>query len=584
VSQGPESGRDHGELAATAADEVLLWPARSPIVPSAGTIAVQMAPRIAEFADPPTMTGRLKRRARSRLIPRAVRYHDAQGQLGQLIDPASVVDIDDTDLVAQQREILVLVWKRQGVWRGAVQQSGRTDVVPPGSLERVILGAQSTIFASVPIALAGAAHRGALQWANIRLKVREYTSITEEELLVLIDAGALRDRLDLSQCLIENVNLSAVAIAQRWKASPDARSGLSPYWKSPTTGGLSLDHACLRGTMFSQCELQGADLEGADLNGARLDQTNLQDAEMLHADLTDAQLTDCNLQRAQLLRASFAGAQVFRSRFDDAMLFGTNWRGAKVFESRFDNACLVRAHLEEADYYGLEPGSLSGVSWSNAFLDRTRLRADQLGWNIGEETVAHTGARVVRQRGSAASDVTRILPERRADAYRDARETYLLLKNNFNSIGRYRDASWAYQKERQMEREQLFRTMSRRDPRTWPNARRWLLNWMECAITGYGERPWRTLWSAAGTMLLFAALYDGFNLIGPSNGSTGVSLSNVSYWDALLYSGSAFFTAGYGGMRPTSPLADGITIVESGLGITLVALLLYTLGNRISYS
>ena len=39
-----------------------------------------------------------------------------------------------------------------------------------------------------------------------------------------------------------------------------------------------------------------------------------------------------------------------------------------------------------------------------------------------------------------------------SDQYHSAKEAYLLLKNNFNQIGRYEDASWAYVKEQQMEK------------------------------------------------------------------------------------------------------------------------------------
>jgi len=48
-----------------------------------------------------------------------------------------------------------------------------------------------------------------------------------------------------------------------------------------------------------------------------------------------------------------------------------------------------------------------------------------------------------------------IKQERRKD-FSEAKEIYLLLKNNFHSLGRYDDESWAFTKEKEMERRSFW--------------------------------------------------------------------------------------------------------------------------------
>jgi hypothetical protein len=291
-----------------------------------------------------------------------------------------------------------------------------------------------------------------------------------------------------------------------------------------------------------------------------------------------------DLQRAELRATSFAGARAYETHLEDTNLFASDWRGSMAMNSRFDRAYLADAHLEGADFYPLKPGSLSGVGWSGAFLDRTRIQLEQLGEAMPEEVEARTLAREARLRGSSEPEVIWLPSEDRAELYRRARETYQLLKNNFNSIGRYRDASWAYQKERRMERERLWSALTPRNPRTWGNLGSWLANMVQWAVTGYGERPWRTALVAAGTIALFAGIYDGLNLINSNVDSVARTTGDVCFWDALLYSGAAFFTGGFGAMVPVNRLAGWLTVGESAIGITLLALLIFTLGNRISRS
>ena len=244
--------------------------------------------------------------------------------------------------------------------------------------------------------------------------------------------------------------------------------------------------------------------------------------------------------------------------------------------------------------------------------------------------------------------------------YDRAKEAYLLLKNNFNQIGRYDDASWAYVKEQQMEKmgyywewaapffsrwrplvsrpwrflrglaapqrqepllprllryrhngprgqeltwpafipswlslvrsvrqvvfwlatpypgEPLLPRMRRRlrkEP-VWPAFgpfRLWLRSWAYELITGYGERPANPIFVGALMILGFGL---GFRLTG----------AITSLQDAMIYSMATFatFNLSRQGLSPDGIGAEVASSAEALLGIGILALFVFTLGNRMS--
>src|SRR5665648_238359 len=79
-----------------------------------------------------------------------------------------------------------------------------------------------------------------------------------------------------------------------------------------------------------------------------------------------------------------------------------------------------------------------------------------------------------------------------------AKEIYLLLKNNFHSIGQYEDESWAYKKEKDMERKSNchFNTLHK-----------WLWSCFLNGIFGYGIQPSKVIMSAILIITLFSFLF-----------------------------------------------------------------------------
>jgi hypothetical protein len=348
---------------------------------------------------------------------------------------------------------------------------------------------------------------------RLKIKVTESTALQFDDVLELVEANEGPWKLDLSHCILE-LQVADVPgrLANRVPGESIPRWAYCPSADSARCG-LNLYGAKLAGAFLEDAELKGANLKLADLRQSNLDLARLQGAV-----LVGARLQDATLEKAQL-----------------------------------DQVDLRRTRLEGMDWLGIE--SLAGAMWSDAILDRTRITRQQLGDAISDEPTRGTDD---------------------PQSYRRASEAYLLLKNNFASIGRYGDASWAYFKEQCMIGKE-----HRAKGQRW----RWITNCLARLLTGYGERPTRPFVAAIIVVIIFAGLYLIFGGIDIRYGDGGESVvQSLGPGDALVHSMGSFFTVSFSNTEPTGAVARLLTVIEGGVGIGLFALLVWTLGNRISRS
>jgi len=441
--------------------------------------------------------------------------------------------------------------------------------------------------------------------------------IRRAELLRLIEENGGPKDLDLRGALFVGdapggepernpIDLSPEALAPLAKAYEQANGGRKAPWIGPR-GGISLSEAQLQGANLGGAGLQRADflfaqlqgavlrraklewaaafcaqLEGADLfaaglqsvllnsarlRGASLDSANLEGAFLLNAELRGAKLrwaqlrqaspSHAQLQQADLSHADLREAALWEAQLDGAILHEADLQGAYLRRAQLQNVHLESAKIQRTDMYGV--ASLDAAYWYGALLDHTRIKRESLGKAIGDEIEAHK--------------------EKRAEAYHRAKEAYLLLKNNFDQIGRYEDASWAYVKEQQMEKMAFYwewRSKGWRVWRGWGSFWRWFRNWAYELTTGYGERPWNAVRTGLAVVLAFAVGFWGTGAIGARGA--------VAFFDSFVYSISAFAT--FNLARPDlNPEGRGVEIassLEAILGIGVLALVVFTLGNRMS--
>jgi uncharacterized protein YjbI with pentapeptide repeats len=466
----------------------------------------------------------------------------------------------------------ILVRSQRDGYTARVPALGDDAIFGPGlSIRDVVAAARQAVFSHLRAVLPGPFYDFG------PVVVASGTHLEAGDILALIEGHGAPEKLDLSGCYLPRINLGRTALEDelaRWRA--DGASG-EPPWRSVLNEGISLGSCILHATY-----LNGANLEGADLT---------------LSNLTDVKLINANLDRTLLWHSDLTGAYIEESWFRWADFRGTHLQGVDLYD----------AHLDNAFWYG-------------AILDKTRMRRERLGRAIGEELAAK-GQRPLRSLRSSQT-------------FHHAREAYLALKTNFDSIGRYDDAAWAYVKERQMDKAMHFpttvghgwiRSELRRGTRRWrkrnpgrlrrfarssifgrvrwawlhlrvlirlcpPDVKnqtgeehvdrpRWLRTWLYEAICGYGENAWLPLVWAVVVVAVFTAIYAAAGNVASGDGG---ATHNVL--TALTHSIAAFATVGFNTLEPVGWGARLLTAIEAMFGIGLFALFVFTLGNRMRRS
>jgi uncharacterized protein YjbI with pentapeptide repeats len=425
----------------------------------------------------------------------------------------------------------------------------------------------------------------------------EYTT---RQILDMIEALGMPKRLDLSGRDLTGIDLSRDAVHKELEATRRQNPQASPPWWFEYTKGITLSgvnlrdavlmYANLEGVDLTRADLRGADLTGADLEGATLWRANLAGADLNRAKLTGANLGSANLERAHLRSAnleasSLKGASLCRADLSDASLEKAELKFANLEEANLSLATLrdadlldaklrgvelARAALEATNLQGaelarvnlLEVENLTGVRLYGALLDHTRVAGDQLEGPIGEELNGE---------------------------WRKAKEAYLALKTNFEQLGRYDDARWAYRKERRMEKREAWQSAGKAAAaRSWRevvgSGAKAVSDQLVELVCDYGESISRVFLTLLSVWLFFAVVYA---LIGvrPSwqEGSAaggGYSASDLLY--PVIFSLRAMTRFGAAGFETRPALAiQVLASIQALLGAVLAGLFGFVLGNRI---
>jgi uncharacterized protein YjbI with pentapeptide repeats len=295
-----------------------------------------------------------------------------------------------------------------------------------------------------------------------------------------------------------------------------------PLWHSDATGGINLAGWRLAGAHFDGGKVWRGDFERSDLS-----------------------------------RASFRYCDAGVCRFADADLVETDFTGATLARANFRGSSLDRTRLCDAD---LRDADLTGATLDHVYLAgvtlaNTRLRRSQLSAGVGEELDGDYGSAV---------------------------SAYAALKSNFRNLGLFEEASWAYMQERRMETKAL--APWRRDKSIVSRVAcglRWLGGCLSGLVVGYGERPLRAVAFVPFFVAAYALLYW---LLGDLtvDGTTAAGLG--ACFRHSLASFVTLSTSGAQAVRPRSAGAQVWTSLEALTGVSLIALVMFSLGKRITRS
>jgi len=345
---------------------------------------------------------------------------------------------------------------------------------------------------------------------------------------------------------------------------------------------INLSGRVLAGQNLAGMELDGIIMEGADLRGTILIGTSLQDANLQGtqlgpdsdnkcADLRWAQLQRAQLQGANLECADLQSAELEEADLDKAVLSGVNLEGANLKEAHLEEAVMSRVNLQGANltHTVLQGANLSEVNLKQATLSSTQLNQDSLGQSILQE---------------------------KQGKYQEARYIYLALKNNFEEIGDDEAASWAYVKQREMERKTYFPLYARQYhydrevPRDASPALvalywrpkfyikygfKWLRSFVLGMFWGYGEKPANALLFAIVAVSFFTLFFWW------QGGIVAMPARDLRLWDYFIYTLGAFTTTSFADMNPVTSLAKIMTSLVGIAGVTALAIFASALGQRI---
>ena len=333
----------------------------------------------------------------------------------------------------------------------------------------------------------------------------------------------------------------------------------------------------------------GLDLAGDDLSDLKLNNMDLHGVVLSRHDKVSDTLLIASLRWTRLVRANLQGAIMFRVDLRDTHLMGADLQGANMWgaDLRGTNlpyANLQKADLRQADLQGtnlryadlrgvdlLDVKSLQGIMLYRARLEHTRLRRESLEPGIWEE---------------------------QKEIYRNARDAYLALKQNFEGLGDYDAASWAYRKERRMEklekRKEARRAFAEHNWRVAiANYAKFAMDqFVEC-LCDYGEGIGRVVGWIVLTLLLIGPglvrLTGGLEWTGRNE---DIYLGLLPLWKRwgyaylqyVLYTIDTFTTADFAELKPANDWVRLVSGFMAMFGFFLTGLLGFVAGNRIRKS
>lgn len=287
---------------------------------------------------------------------------------------------------------------------------------------------------------------------------------------------------------------------------------------------------------------------GERLDGAILRGLDFRDVGWL----ADMVLIGADFSYANVSNADLSGSDLRSSTFEDATADETN----------FQRSNLERSNLRGTDLRGadLRRARLDGITFSECRItERT---------TFGEKTIYEIEMQERSER------------HMREKALETAIRTYGKLEHLSQENSLHSQASRYYRKTKDVRRRFNWRSNNYMSG-VIAEASRW--------FTGYGNRPWRVIFTSLGVILFSALLYPLVGGLHRTSGSSAVlgsvdSISEVSVGQFLAvlsrstyFSVVTFTTLGYGNLEPNTAIGRYVAGAEALVGTILLALLVAVL-------
>ena len=260
------------------------------------------------------------------------------------------------------------------------------------------------------------------------------------------------------------------------------------------------------------------------------------------------------------------------------------------------------------------------ISFNRAFLENAYLDIE-----LVEGVLIDFTDTLIRNTKIKRDQIKNHILQEKEGQFSKAQEIYFLLKNNFHRIGQYKDESWAFTRERDMEKMRksfysllnkykkyrLFKKILKQSnllKRVIIKSKifsKWLfskkaIEWFNLSVSDfiyqYGENPWRVIRFALIIIFLFAIILNFSGIVNSDNTNLIIEFIKKSQGDeytirylgpilgsflnCLYFSVVTFTTLGYGDFQPAVGLSRFFVSLESIIGAITMALFVYTFARR----
>ena len=323
----------------------------------------------------------------------------------------------------------------------------------------------------------------------------------------------------------------------------------------------------LAGVSLRDADMAEVTLHRVSMAGADLSDTDLTDSDMRNGDLSGVTCWDSELNDGYFANANLSGAELVEADCGDAVFRNANLRGANLEGGFFARADFLDADLTETRTYG----AVLSEARAN---EGTKL--DE--WcvydpNSGSESLSDDAES--SQTGTANS--TNGLSERDVGLLSKAEGTYQELESLCSENALLEPQSRYF-----IRRQDIHMAEHRREG----NWGRWLRARISRAVVLYGESPFRVL-GAAGAVIVGTALLYPLGLVRSSGSGELMTYPSptqplalvTTLAESLYFSTLTFTTMTFGLYKPVG-VGKFLTMIETGAGIVLMALLVFVFGRR----
>lgn len=284
----------------------------------------------------------------------------------------------------------------------------------------------------------------------------------------------------------------------------------------------------------------------ADFADATLEDADFSDSDMTGTDdISTASFDGANLTGANFTRATLAGASFERARLSRTELLGANFAGTKLYGALLGDARINR----ETEFWLAE--------------DDTRCEPDDSPSPVRALRRIKT---TFRERKPYSPYDPRYCGSDGNPNLEKAGAVYTTLEILARNNSLPELASKCFLGRKDVQFREYWR-----DGNTIMIIRSLVPN----LVARYGESPARVLGTGVATVLTFGLAYDTFDLI--EHAESG---DPVTSFEGLYFSALTFTTLGYGDFNPANSAGQVLAVVETSMGVILLAILVFVFGRR----